>query len=163
MCVNAVIDEMARSSGATPADFPFPTNQLARDLYIAVNGQDPADPSAQGTMPLKMFAWWQQNAILGYRLKTAIPVQADSEYELRRVVESVGYVGLIVRLSEAQQNAGPWDYVPGSPTWAEHAVLVDEYGPDPLDCTSWGERQPIMSGFIQQQTLAAFNFQLIKD
>lgn len=158
LMLNAVQTELAAKGVMSPIP-----DDLAVQLYRAQTGYDPADPSTdQGTNPDAAFAWWLENAIMGYKLK-APPrlLNPQDQFAVHAGIARSKYIGLIVNLGLAQQNQIVWagEGTPGG--WGPHAVLADQ-NDGPTGSTSWGAEKWIANSFYARGfVLSAYEFKLV--
>ncbi|MDD2878703.1 MAG: hypothetical protein PHZ23_15910 [Acidiphilium sp.] len=158
-CANAVQDAMAGAGDYGPIH-----QSVIVDTYSAVTGYTPGDPASdQGTDPSSMWGWWQQHDIAGYRLRKATPIDPQSEYAVRKTIETSGGVILIVALSIEQQTQVEWLPVGTPGSWGYHCVWVDEYTGRLSFATSWGRVTPIHQDYLASPgfTVGAFALDLV--
>lgn len=141
---------------------PIP-DELAVQIYRAVTGYDPNDPSTdRGTDPDEMFAWWLENPIAGFKLK-APPrlLNPKDQFGIHASIARSKWVGLILNLSLTQQNQITWTGEGDPGSWGKHAVLADQNdGPTGSSC--WGAEKWIANSFYARGfVLAAYEFALI--
>jgi hypothetical protein len=142
--INGVIDFLA-VQGAPMSTVP---NSLALDIYSDVTGYVNGDPTTDnGTDPDQFFAWWKQNPILGWKLSTVNLIDPKNENEVKNVIEGVGFAGLVLDLTVAQQNQIIWDATPQDPPWGYHYVNADGYD-GPYTATSWGLEKLVNQSFF---------------
>lgn len=158
LCLNAVQTELSLKGIMSPIP-----DQLAVQIYQAVTGYNPADPSSdRGTDPDEMFAWWLENEIAGYKLK-APPrlLNPKDQFGVHAGIARSKFVGLIVNLSLNQQNQITWTGEGDPGSWGRHAVLADQ-NDGPTGSTSWGAEKWIANSFYAKGfVLAAYEFALV--
>lgn len=158
-CLNAVVAAEARDGkfGALP-DFLGPL------IYTAVTGFNEADAASdQGTDPLAMFKWWQDNAIAGWRLRRAVAIDPQNDETVRRAIVQFPAVGVVFALGTAQQNQRVLepDGVAGS--WGGHFVAFDAFDGALRIGTSWGQPFYVDVSFFASPafTLAAWGLDIV--
>jgi len=159
-CANAVQDAMAAAGNYAP----IPQAEIVR-VYSAVTGYVPGDSASdQGTQPSDMWNWWQQHDIAGYKLRKATPIDPQSEYAVRKTIETTGGVILIVALSLEQQTQTEWLPIGTPGSWGYHCIWVDSYVGGLSFATSWGQMTPIHQTYLQNPgfTVGAFALDLVQ-
>jgi hypothetical protein len=133
-CANAIQTYLARANlGIVLHDAD------AVDAYEGMTGYNPAIPATdQGTNPDAGFAWWQANAIAGYKLAGITSIPTEDEDELRHAI-AAGGVLLCVQLATEQQNQRVWTATGTPGSWGGHAIFCDGYDGEIYSITSWGE------------------------
>lgn len=115
-------------------------DSVALDAYAAVTGFDPATgANDNGTDPLEMFAWWQANAIQGWKLKKAHAIDPQDEAAFRRAVVDFPGVGVVMALSVEEQNQRVIEPTGQAGSWGSHFVTFDSFDGALNEGTSWGE------------------------
>lgn len=158
LCLNAVQTELSLKSIMSPIP-----DQLAVQVYSAVTGYNPADPSTDlGTNPDQMFQWWLENEIAGYKLK-ALPrlLNPKDQFSIHAGIARSKWIGLILNLSLTQQNQITFTGEGDPGTWGKHAVLADQ-NDGPTGTTCWGAEKWIANSFFAKGfVLAAYEFAII--
>jgi hypothetical protein len=114
-------------------------NDAAVAAYQGMAGYNPADPATdQGTQPEQGFAWWQQNAIAGFKLSLATPIDPGSVGDIRHTISSALGVLLCIELSTENQNQRVLMPDGQKGSWGAHAVWMDGYDGSVICGTSWG-------------------------
>jgi hypothetical protein len=138
---------------------------LVLEIYSAVTGFDPSktdangyNPTDNGTDPEKLFAWWQENPILGLKLKSFTRINPANINALKNAISSTGGVYLCVELTPAQVALAPWHPEDGGTEG--HAIYGDQYIAQLVDVTSWGGEIPADDPMIAKQAVAAFVLEL---
>lgn len=159
-CINYVINTKASLRPSEPANFmPVPV-ELGLQIYKDVNHADPLAPGAQGTDPVRMFEWWKENPILGFKLKRARAIDPHHEDGVKLTILRRTSAFFVVKLTQAQQAMGPWGYEEGSPLWGYHAICGDEWMEALLAGTSWGQEQILKTGFISHQLMGVYDLEI---
>jgi len=133
----------AWTSGA-PAGFE---TQDAIDLYTAITGYNPADPSTdQGTVYTQALAYWQSTGIKGHKILGWAEIDYNELGTLHQAISIFGaaLIGFNVPQSaETQFDAGePWNVVePDGGSVGGHAVPIVGFGAEGQTCITWGQRQ----------------------
>ena len=156
--VNAVQTLLARGGDYTPI-----SEQVALDVYAAVTGYNPADPSTdRGTDPEQLFAWWRENAIAGHKLATFTRLNPADTTGIKLAIMKGGGVYLCVELAMEQQNQTEWKPVGTPGTWGPHAVWGDTYEADWLTATSWMEGITVDDAYLTGGFCAAvYDLQIV--
>ncbi|MDD2794347.1 hypothetical protein [Acidocella sp.] len=148
-CANAVQTLIYRA-GITIAL----SDAVAVNAYAGMTGYTPLHPASDhGTNPDTGFAWWQENALAGYRLRELTQIAPTAEGEIRAAIGARGGVLLCVELSTANQNQRVWLPDGAAGSWGGHAVWADGYDGAITNVTSWGQdfyidRSYFEAGFV---------------
>jgi len=160
--INRVLEEHWRKTGeilVVPED-------LDLVIYAAVTGYDASqtdangyNPTDQGTDPEALFAWWEQNAILGYKLKSATAINPANINGLKNAVVGGGAY-ICFWLADNQIGAAEWH--PETPNKANgHAVFFPGYIASLMKGISWGLDEAADDAMIEAQGGAAWALQLV--
>jgi hypothetical protein len=152
-CVEAAmlhaIEHMHLGAWTTPPTF---ADQDALNLYGAITGYDPSNPSTdQGTDPNQAIAYWQNHGVpVGDgvdRIATAAQVDPADGMNVRRGIWEFDVALLSLALPISAQQQTTWDVVgnpktdpnsqPGS--WGYHEVVAFSYDSYRVAFCSWGQ------------------------
>lgn len=153
-CGNLLQNFMAYEPDATEQNFePVPLDVML-NAYRAVNHADPFAPDAPGTLPPAMFDYLARTPFHGYLLDDLVTINPRSELQVRSAIERYKGIFTVVRLSDGQQQPGPWVQASGG-LWGYHAVCVDEFNRSTTYGTSWGARQAVEQSFFDEGDVQA--------
>lgn len=154
--INRVQTQLARLG--SPAVIP---DDLAPAIYSEVTGYMPGQPATdQGTLPEQLFTWWQANAIFGWKLREAIPLNPLDQAGQRNSIVTANGVMLCSALGQANLTQFAWE--PCSDLIGYHATFADGYEANYTSETSWGtERQVPQAFFAAGKVVAAYSLDLI--
>lgn len=141
---------------------PLPED-LPPEIYSEITGYVPGDPSTdKGTNPEDFLAWWQANAICGYKLKNFQRLNPADLNGIRNAIVNTGGVSICSALSLQQEGQQIWKPVGTPGTWGGHMTFVDSYEADLFYETSWGDEYQIEDDYFQAKGFveAAFSFEL---
>lgn len=136
---------------------------LAVQVYSAVTGYVPGDESTDnGTDPEQLFAWWQNNPIGPYKLKSFMRLNPLNLFGLRNSIVGRMGVYLCVDLAVEQQNQTEWTPAGTPGSWGGHAVWGDMYEADWLEVTTWGTGKRVSDDFLTSSfTAMAYGLDLV--
>ena len=138
-CLNGVETTICARLGESAQIMALP-DELAVVAYEGMTGYVPGQPATdQGTDPEAGFAWWQKNAIAGYRLVKAAPIDPKAQADIRHIIATSLGVLLCISLSTDNQNQRVLTPVGEEGSWGGHAVWMDGYDGALTSGTSWGE------------------------
>lgn len=99
---------------------PLPdfTDEQAIQLYSAITGYNPADPSTdQGTDPDTALAYWQQNGLFGHTIAGYVNIDVTNIDMLRYAISIFGGIGFSFNVPAYIMNipgGASWSYKPGN-------------------------------------------------
>jgi len=136
-CINYVLTH----KGAIDGNYTPISDDLAVSIYSDVTGYVPGDSyTDQGTNPNQMFAWWQQNPIAGYYLRSVVPIDPMNRETVSGAISGFAACVACVDLRVGQQNQIEWRPDGDDSPWGYHFVCFDQYD-GPFSGTSWGTEQ----------------------
>lgn len=134
----------ATAQAGTPVTF---TTQDALDLYTAITGFNPNDPSTDnGTAITDLLNYWQTTGIKGHFINgwASVPINATA---LNTAIWLFGGVLIgtsVVQSMMDQFDAGqPWNAPFTGDVLGGHGIPILGYGSAGRTCITWGKRQPM--------------------
>jgi hypothetical protein len=154
-CVIAMILHyimLATAAVGTPVTF---TTKQALDLYSAITGFDPSDPSTdQGTVMTSAMAYWQKTGACGHKILGWASFDYTNLTKLRQAIDIFGaaLVGTnVVQSMEDDFAAGrPWNNFTG-PSVGGHGIPLPGFGRDGQTCITWAKRQQMSPAITTSQ------------
>lgn len=143
------------------------TLQQTLDLYTAVTGFNPSDPSTdQGTDLLSLLQYWKNTGItvtnaagkeVVHKILGWAALDLTSVAQIRWASDMFGGTYLGINCPEsAEQNTSDWDVVPGSPIMGGHCITGTGQGSTGGHIISWGMNIPFTWNFMHQYLDEAF-------
>lgn len=128
--------------------------QDALDLYTAITGFNPNDPSTdKGTAITDLLNYWQTTGIQGHFIKgwVSVPLNAAA---INAAIDLFGglLIGTAVTQSmEDQFNAGqPWNTPFSGDVLGGHGIPILGYGSEGRTCITWAKRQQMDLNMVSQ-------------
>jgi hypothetical protein len=142
--LHLIMGWQAVANAGTPIQF---TDQDAIDLYSAVTGYNPADPSTdQGAAETDVLNYWKATGMKGHKIAGYTSLDVSNIEMIKAAVFLFGgvYLGFQVPryiMDVAQAGGTSWSQTPGVDTTIEggHAIYICGYGADGVTIVSWGK------------------------
>lgn len=147
----------AVAHAGSPVDF---TAQQAIDLYSAVTGYNPSDPSTdQGTDPLAMLQYWKANGVYGHKIEGGVGLDISNLDALKAAIYVFGGIELDINVPSYVLNVpagGSWSNVGGDQSiLGGHSILAVGYGSEGFRIASWGTTYTANLDFWSQFLIGA--------
>jgi len=122
------------------------------DMYAAISGYDPADPTTDtGARLQDGLEYWRTVGVGGYRITAFAQIDHTDLALVKTCIADFGvvYTGMNVPASAMRQlHAGQrWDIVAATAILGGHCVPLTGYDPGWLTCVTWGQPQPMSTAF----------------
>ena len=152
-CVIAMILHyimLATAASGKPVTF---TKQQALDLYTAITGYNPADPSTdQGTVITDALEYWQTKGVYGHFIKGWASFDYTDQTKLNYAIDIFGAALCGIQVTDGmmdQFTAGQaWNAPYSGPVDGGHGIPLPGFGREGRTCITWGKRQEMDLGFI---------------
>jgi hypothetical protein len=130
------------------------TSDQAIQLYSAITGYNPSDPSTdQGTAITDLLAYWQSTGIYGHKILAWAAVNPSDIAQVRAAAYLFGGLlagievtsGMMTQFSANQ----PWNAPFTGPVEGGHGIPILGYGRAGQTCITWARRQQCDLNFWQ--------------
>lgn len=142
----------AQASVGKPVTF---TTTQALDLYTAITGYNPANPSTdQGTSWTDALAYWQTTGCYGHNILGWAALDISSLDAIRQGISIFGgvLIGTAVTQSMEEQfrHGQPWNAPFSGAVVGFHAIPWLGFGRQGQTCITWASRQQMESAALSQ-------------
>jgi len=137
------------------------TTAEALQIYSAITGYDPSDPSTdQGTDPGAALDYWQKNTLLGHSIAGYVNLDISNIDQLRFAIYTFGGIGFSFNVPAyimGIPGGKSWSLVSGADTSIEggHQVGIMDYGRNGFRENCWNTTNTFNPDFIGEFGAAA--------
>jgi hypothetical protein len=155
---NCVIAAMLHYIMAAQANVGKPitfTTQQALDLYSAITGYNPANPSTdQGTAWTDALAYWQTTGCCGHKILGWAALDISSLDAIKQGISIFGGVLIGTTITQSMEdqfrNRQPWNTPITGSVLGGHGIPWLGYGRHGQTCITWGSRQQMDQAALSQ-------------
>jgi len=155
--LHQIMGWFADAHAGSPVTF---TAQQAIDLYSAVTGYNPNDPTTdQGTDPLAMLQYWQTTGVYGHKIEGGVSLDISNLDALKAAVYIFGSIEFDINVPAYVMNVpagGSWSNTGGDQSiLGGHSIAAVGYGRQGFRIVSWGTTYTADFNFWSQFLIGA--------